>query len=133
MKCFLDLYMKVLKENYINFKGRAARPEFWVFIIINIIVSAILEIVGGLISSKLGLVLGGLFSLAVLLPTLSVAARRMHDLGKGAGWICVVFIPIAGCIWFIVLCAMAGEPADNRFGAVPEACHSNNGGCCCQK
>jgi len=133
MNGFLALYMKVLKENYVNFKGRAGRPEFWVFVIINAIVSGILNVVGGLIHPYLGSALAGLFALATLMPSLSVAARRMHDLGKGAGWICIIFIPFAGIIWFIVLCAKAGEATENRFGAVPEACDPTKGDCCCQK
>ncbi len=130
MNGFLALYMKVLKENYVNFKGRAGRPEFWVFVIINAIINWLLSFVGGLIHPYVGYVLGGLFMLAVLMPTLSVAARRLHDIGKGAGWIFIIFVPIIGAIWFIILCAKAGEPNENRFGAVPEECDPTKGDCC---
>ena len=132
MNGFLALYMKVLKENYINFKGRAGRAEFWTFILINALIDWILKFVGGLIHPMLGYVLGGLFGLAILLPMLSVAARRLHDIGKAAGWICIIFIPIVGVIWLIVLWIKAGEPNENRFGAVPAACDPTKGDCCCK-
>lgn len=130
MKGFLDLYMKVLKENYVNFKGRAGRAEFWVFVIISSIIGWLLGFVGGLINPYVGYILYGLFGLAILLPYLGVAARRMHDLGKGAGWIFISCVPIIGGIWFLILCIKAGEPNENRFGAVPALCDPTKGDCC---
>ncbi|MFC2413990.1 MAG: DUF805 domain-containing protein, partial [Bacteroides sp.] len=98
--------------------------------IINCIITGILYSVGGLIHPILGYILSGLFVLAVLLPGLSVAARRLHDIGKGAGWIFINCVPFVGSIWFIILCIKESEPNENRFGAVPEACDPTKGDCC---
>ena len=71
----------------------------------------------GLASPMAGQVVAGIFSLLVLLPTIGVAARRMHDLGKGGGWVCITFVPLIGGVWLLILCALKGEAGENRFGA----------------
>ena len=119
---FISLYLKVLKEHYVDFKGRAGRAEFWTVFLINALVAWLLMWGFGLIKPMLGQIIGGLFNLAVLLPGLSVAVRRMHDIGKGGGWIFITLIPIIGFIWFIILCAKVGEEGQNRFGDPAPAC-----------
>lgn len=113
---FISVYTSTLKR-YVDFKGRSNRAEFWTFILINSIISAILVKLVGFASPMAGQVVSGIFSLLVLMPTIGVAVRRMHDLGKGGGWVCITFVPIIGAIWLLVLCAMKGEEAENRFGA----------------
>ena len=65
-------------------------------------------------------ILSGLFGLITILPGLAVSVRRMHDIGKGGGWIFISLIPLIGQIWFIILAATAGETYPNRFGQVPD-------------
>jgi uncharacterized membrane protein YhaH (DUF805 family) len=98
----MNYYLSVLQDKYATFTGRASRSEFWYFILFNIIVSFILGIVDGIIGMK---ILGTIYSLAVLIPSLAVGARRLHDIGK-SGWMQLLgLIPVIGWIWLIVLFA----------------------------
>lgn len=62
------------------------------------------------------MVIAYIIPLAFLLPNLAVSVRRMHDIGKGGGWIFISCIPIIGRIWFIVLCCKSSQYGENRFG-----------------
>ena len=104
----MNWYLMVVK-NYLGFTGRARRTEYWMFVLINMIISVAL-----LLIPKVGETIQGLYSLAVLLPSIAVAIRRMHDVGK-SGWYCL--IPI----YNIVLAATAGERGSNQYGEDPMA------------
>lgn len=116
----MEWFLKVIKERYADFNGRARRKEYWMFILFyNIIIIAayILAIILMFISSTLGsIVLGliGLLVLALLIPTIAVAVRRMHDVGK-SGWF--ILIPI----YNIILLITEGEKGDNQYGPDPKA------------
>ena len=98
---------------YADFNGRAARPEFWWFVLAQVVVSLILNM--------LLPVLGGLFSLAVLVPSLAAGSRRLHDIGK-SGWLQLLgLIPVVGWILLIYWAAQPGEPAANQYGPPPES------------
>ena len=89
---FVESIKHCLKQ-YATFSGRASRSEFWWFVLFQLLVTA-----GGQIISQ---VLGGLLSLALLLPILAVTARRLHDIGK-SGWMMLIgLIPVLG--WLLVL------------------------------
>lgn len=79
-------YFKCLKQ-YVDFSGRARRKEYWMFYLFNVIVSLVLFFVDGLIGTKIhGVgIISSVYSLAVFLPGLAVAVRRLHDIGK-SGW-----------------------------------------------
>lgn len=104
----MDRYTSVLKK-YTQFTGRADKAEFWYFIAINFIISFVLSFVGGIIGFTL---LGFLFSLAILLPSLAVGVRRMHDVGK-SGW--YFLIPF----YNLYLAIMDSEPVPNQYGLAP--------------
>ena len=97
---------------YADFNGRAARPEFWWFVLAQFVVCLILNMV----SPKLG----GLFSLAMLVPSLAAGSRRLHDIGK-TGWLQLLgLIPVVGWIILIYWAAQPGEPAANQYGPPPD-------------
>ena len=83
----MNWYLSVLKK-YAVFDGRASRTEFWMFTLFSFIVGVVLGIIDGILHLKgtygIG-VLGGLYNLAVLLPSIGVAIRRLHDTGR-SGW-----------------------------------------------
>lgn len=106
----IEWYKKVVFENYANFNGRARRAEYWWFTLMNIIVSFVFGFVCGLIKMPN---LSGLYSLAVLLPSIGVAVRRMHDVGK-SGW--YILIPI----YNLILAATEGERGENQYGPDPK-------------
>ena len=97
---------------YADFNGRAARPEFWWFVLAQFVVALILNMVLP--------VLGGLFSLAMLVPSLAAGSRRLHDIGK-SGWLQLLgLIPIVGWVILIYWAAQPGVPAANQYGSPPD-------------
>jgi uncharacterized membrane protein YhaH (DUF805 family) len=108
----------VLTKNYVNFQGRAARPEYWWYILFYVIAYLVLVAIDAALGMQL---LAVIFALAVLLPTLAVTVRRLHDLDKSGWWILIGFVPIVGAILLIYWYAQPGTPGDNRFGPQPVA------------
>ena len=111
----MNWYLKVL-QNYVNFSGRARRKEYWMFVLFNMIISIVLGIIAGLIHFEL---LGTLYSLAVLLPSIAVGVRRMHDVGK-SGWF--ILIPI----YNLILACTDGVQGENEYGSDPKNQSSMN-------
>ncbi|GEC90245.1 MULTISPECIES: DUF805 domain-containing protein [Brevibacillus] len=113
-------YTSVLKK-YVAFTGRARRQEYWMFTLFNIIVSLVIALVDSLLGTAS--VLGLIYSLAVLLPSLSVTARRLHDTGRSGWWILLSFIPFIGAIILIVFLCQDSQ-GDNQYGANPKSSQS---------
>jgi uncharacterized membrane protein YhaH (DUF805 family) len=106
---FTTAIKTVLIENYINFQGRAQRSEFWWFALFALVVSLLL--------SALGDVLAGLFALAILLPAIGVAVRRLHDVDRTGWWYLLVLIPVLGpLILIFAFFIHRGTRGENRFG-----------------
>lgn len=84
----MDWYIKVLKK-YAVFSGRARRKEYWFFVLFSIIISVVLSLIDGVIgtyNSGAGVgLLTGIYSLAILIPAIAVAVRRLHDTNR-SGW-----------------------------------------------
>jgi|TARA_B110001469_G_C9407977_1_gene209077 uncharacterized membrane protein YhaH (DUF805 family) len=108
----MNWFKKVVFENYINFDGRARRSEYWYFILFN----AIFALIFATVSSKLYFV----YVIAIILPSLAVAVRRLHDIGKSGVWLFISFVPIIGGIWLLVLLATQGDSDYNEFGSDPK-------------
>lgn len=99
-------------NKYADFTGRASRAEFWWFMLLGFVVGILCYV-------PYVKYLAYLANLALLVPTLAVSWRRMHDIGKGGGWWFINFVPFVGWIWFIVLAVKQGELGANRFGDAP--------------
>lgn len=114
----MEWYLKVLK-NYVGFSGRASRKEYWMFVLFNMIALIILSV----IDNVLGIypVLYSLYSLAVLLPSLAVTIRRLHDTGKSGAWILLALIPFIGAIVLLVFVCTDSQAHDNQYGPNPKA------------
>ncbi len=120
MNEMVDNYTNIIANKYALFKGRSGKAEFWqfllVFIIINLILSIILKAVGGIkILGFIFMIVSILFPLTMFIPTLALSVRRMHDIGKGGGWVLINLIPVLGSIWFLILALQGSEPTANRF------------------
>lgn len=110
-------YLKVL-NNYAGFEGRAQRKEYWMFILINMIISIILSAIQRM--ADIGTIISGLYSLAVLLPTIAVTARRLHDTGR-SGWMQLLgLIPLVGWIIVLVFVCQDSQLGENRYGPNPK-------------
>lgn len=117
----MNYYVDVLKK-YVLFSGRARRQEFWMFFLINFAISVVVGIIDTAIGA--GSILSGLYSLAVLLPVLGLAVRRLHDTNKSAWWLLLYLIPVLGWIALIVFWATEGQREPNQYGPSPKAVHA---------
>ena len=119
----MDWYLKVLKQ-YADFNGRARRKEYWMFFLFNLIFTAIaslIDIAAGTANIQSGSGLfQGIYSLVVLIPSLAVGVRRLHDVGKSGWMLLLAFIPLIGAIWLLVLFVTNGKEAANKWGENPK-------------
>jgi uncharacterized membrane protein YhaH (DUF805 family) len=99
--------IKTCFSKYAEFNGRASRSEFWWWVLFVFLASAAVSILGDAFSA--------LFSLAVLLPNIAVAARRLHDIDRSGWWQLIILIPLIGLILMIYWCVQPGKEP-NRFG-----------------
>lgn len=107
--------IKICFNKYTTFSGRATRAEYWWWFLFQFIVSTVFSWLPAI--GHVGIIIFYLIVLALLLPSLAVSWRRMHDIGKGGGWYFINFIPLVGNIIWIVWCCKESEPFDNRFGS----------------
>lgn len=119
----MNTYLQVLKK-YAIFSGRASRKEYWVFALFNItfvVIAIILDNILGIAMTELGYgPIFTLYGLAMLIPGLAVAVRRLHDVGKSGWMILIALIPIIGAIWLIVLMVTDSNPEENQYGMNPK-------------
>lgn len=126
-------YLKVLRQ-YADFSGRARRTEYWMFVLFNVIFSIVAMGIDNLLglTFKMESAYGDtvtipygyiflLYSLAMLIPSLAVGVRRLHDVGK-SGWMMLVgLIPIIGSIWLLVLYFTDSQDGSNKWGDNPKS------------
>jgi uncharacterized membrane protein YhaH (DUF805 family) len=106
----ITYWKRAVLQNYANFNGRDVRSEYWWFVLASVLISVAFSI------ARLDIV-GNLFSLAVLIPTIAAATRRLHDTGRSGWWQLLVLIPIVGFIILIVWLASEGKQETNQYGA----------------
>lgn len=133
---------KTCLQNYVNFKGRARRREYWMFLLVNFIVYMLFSMTIYLLSKELGtmtenllgdgmdmmtayIYLGvsavlSLYSLAMVIPGFAVLFRRLHDIGKSGVWILIVLVPIAGFIILLVFLLTDSQAGENKYGPNPK-------------
>ncbi|WP_432219604.1 DUF805 domain-containing protein [Pseudomonas kribbensis] len=99
-------YVEALK-NYAEFKGRATRREYWMFILINMGICIVIGVLDAMFNTS-G-ILYNLYSLAMLLPSIAVGARRMHDTDRSGWWL---LLPIVNLVFLV----QDSQPGPNRFG-----------------
>jgi len=102
-------YLLVLSK-YAEFNGRARRSEYWYFVLFNVIISIVLKIIGYVSHFSF---LDTIYTFGVLLPSIAVGVRRMHDVGK-SGWF--VLIPI----YNLILACTEGQSGENEYGEDPK-------------
>ena len=112
----MEWYTLAFKK-FAEFTGRSRRKEYWMFMVINFIISmvfAIIDIVAG------PLFIGTIYSLVVLIHSLALSVRRLHDTGKSGWMILISLIPLVGVIWLIILFATEGDYGPNQYGHDPK-------------
>lgn len=120
MKWYLMAWQRCLQ-----FSGRSRRTEYWMFVLLNILVAiaiALVDLMLGTVDeqTKTG-TFSTFYSFIVILPTLALTVRRLHDTGRTGWWVLISLIPVLGVIVLLVFMALDGEPGNNDYGANPKA------------
>lgn len=107
-------------KKYVTFSGRAQRAEYWTFSLVNFVILLIVAGIGEGANSKIATAIAGLIMLAILLPSLAVTVRRLHDTGRKGWWILINLIPYVGAIVMLVFTLFDSQPGDNKYGPNPK-------------
>lgn len=131
----MNWYLKVLKQ-YVDFNGRARRKEYWMFVLIHIIIIGVLSFVtflGSDILSSRGsdfdymiFILIGIYILATILPTIAVTVRRLHDINKSGWWYLINFLPYVGGFILLIFNCMDSIDGPNKWGKNPKNIGNDN-------
>ena len=119
----MNWYLEVLKK-YAVFGGRARRTEYWLFFLFNsiiVLVLGVIEAIAGITPDTDVSILGNLYSLAVLIPSLAVGVRRLHDTGRSGWWMFISLVPIVGAIVLLVFFVQDSQDGDNQYGPNPKS------------
>ncbi len=111
MEHFLDAFKK-----YADFSGRATRKQYWMFVLFYMIIYIALGVIDVLLQT---FVLGLIFSLALFIPSISIAARRLHDTGRTGWWQLIYLVPLIGLIVMIVFLVQDSHD-ENQYGPNPK-------------
>ena len=114
----MNWYKEALRK-YATFEGRARRKEYWFFALFNFLALLVLTVVDMAVGTfneqaEIGL-FGGIYLLAVLIPSIAVTVRRLHDTDRSGWWVLLNFIPVIGSIVIMVLAVLDSQPGGNRF------------------
>jgi uncharacterized membrane protein YhaH (DUF805 family) len=112
-------------SKFLTFEGRAHRPEYWwwgLFVwLASIVISIIVAVGGYILGTAISVIVAILLLIALIVPSISVAVRRLHDVDRGGGWWFIQFVPFVGPCWFLYFMVQPGTardptPGPNRFG-----------------
>ncbi|ENW32011.1 DUF805 domain-containing protein [Acinetobacter lwoffii] len=109
----IDWFVKCL-TNYANFSGRARRKEFWFFMLFCVILGIVTEVIDTVLGTKP--LVNSLLNLALLVPSLAVGARRLHDVGR-SGWWQLLTLTVIGILVLIWWWATETKQQNNEYGA----------------
>jgi uncharacterized membrane protein YhaH (DUF805 family) len=112
----MNWYLEVLKK-YAVVSGRARRSEYWYFVLFNLIILIILTIIDYAINSA---ILSTIYNLAVLIPSIAVGVRRLHDTNRTGWWLLIGLIPIIGWIVLIIFMVQDSQKGENQYGPNPK-------------
>ncbi len=118
----MKYYLKAL-QNYAVFTGRASRKEYWYFVLFSFLALIFLSFIEGLFRSLFDfsiVFLYPIFMLSMIVPSLAVLVRRLHDIGKSGTWFFIYFVPVVGGIWLIILLATESDFGKNKYGPHPD-------------
>jgi len=130
MEQFKRYFLDTLKYRYAKFDGRASRSEFWYFALFSFLGSLFFGLIDTLIINPMlgatpdqmgqGGILQFIFALVLLIPSIALAVRRLHDIGKSGWWYLIVFVPIVGILVLLYFFVLDSQPGSNQYGSNPK-------------
>ena len=130
----MEWYLKVMRDNYTNFSGRARRKEYWMFSLVYVIIltgCTVLDNVLGTVFmmdagplGEISMGYGWAYTICGLLhfiPGMALGVRRLHDLGKSGWFYLILLIPFIGLAWLLIIFCFEGKKEDNKYGPNPKA------------
>ena len=130
MEQFNKNFVDTIKNRYAKFDGRASRSEYWYFTLFYLILSFIVGMIDALVLNPMmgvapadvaqGGILRIIVALALLVPSIALIIRRLHDTGKSGWWLLIVLIPIVGALVLLYFYVVDSERGMNRFGMNPK-------------
>ena len=129
----MEWYLKVMRDNYANFNGRARRKEYWMYtLILTVLLIALMAIMFSALSLSdetrietgpsgyLTVLLFFVFLVAHFIPSLALTVRRLHDTGKSGWWYLIVFVPYLGNFVIFIFTLIDGDEGENKYGPNPK-------------
>jgi uncharacterized membrane protein YhaH (DUF805 family) len=109
-----------ITKHYVDFSGRTPRQAYWMFTLFIMLLYVALMIVSvTLFGPTTGLVFIFIAALVLLLPSLSIQVRRLHDIGKSGWWLLLSFIPYVGGLILLVMYCLPSQAGSNKYGSHP--------------
>ena len=129
----MEWYLKVMRDNYANFNGRARRKEYWMYtLILTVLLIALMAIMFSALSLSdetrietgpsgyLTVLLLFVFLVVHFSPSLALTVRRLHDTGKSGWWYLIVFVPYLGNFVIFIFTLIDGDEGENKYGPNPK-------------
>ena len=111
-------------ERYFDIKGRSTRKEFWYFAIVNAIILLGLNFLDIIIFNRISdggfHVLTGMYQCLILIPSFTLAVRRLHDSGRSGWWMLISFLPLLGVPILFLFYILSSEKGSNKWGDNPQ-------------
>ena len=104
-------------HKYADFSTRSRRMEYWMFLLINCVISIVIGIVGSMIGLKW---ISYVYSIFLFVPSLAVSVRRLHDTGRSGWWLLLALIPVLGWLVLLFFYFQDSQPGDNEYGSNPK-------------
>ncbi|MDD7578781.1 MAG: DUF805 domain-containing protein [Elusimicrobia bacterium] len=115
MNAVKTYFIDVLKNHYVDFKGRATRQQYWMFVLFYFILSIVIGIIGAICSDTVNGILSTLLTLGLFLPSLGIGVRRLHDTDRSGWWYLLILLPFIGGLVLLVFFCLPGTEGENRF------------------
>ena len=115
----MEIVVDTLKNRYAQFTGRARRKEYWMFVLAYTLLYVAIMVISSA-SETIGGLLMLVFALGLLIPSLALGFRRLHDIDKSAWWLLIGLIPIIGALVLLYFAVLPGTVGPNRFGPDPK-------------
>ena len=130
MEQFNTYFIDTIKNRYAKFDGRATRSEYWYFVLFYFIISIVAAVLDTFVINPMlgatpeeaaaGGFLQVIMALALLIPSIALGIRRLHDIGKSGWWLLIGFIPIIGLLVLIYFYVQDSQAGSNLYGLNPK-------------